>query len=228
MQRRILLVGFIPVLFLLGCATTLQTGEPKKWEPVYRFQAGTSKGGVVDNTDLSLIPDTEVDAYSGATSRGVNVSGKVILPLKRNAVETGADFMYNHQTFTYNDAENGFFGERNLGVSQLMLPVTYSFGFFRKNSPEGIFQLKVGFVAQLNLFRISDGQGVFPDYSTRAFSSGATFGFSTTPVKLRNGSKLGFYIDAYRGSQAYEDFYNRTDFEMPGTAFVKYGVIYQF
>lgn len=213
---------------MLGCSTTTRTTEKSEWKSTYRVQLGTNKGGIVENTDLTVISNTEVDAFSGATSKGLNASGKVILPLKRNAVETGVDFMYNHQTFTYNDSENSFLGERNIDVSQLMIPATYSFGFFRKNNPEGIFQLKVGLVAQLNFFSISDGNGNFPEYSTKTFSSGATFGFSTTPVKLRNGSKLGFYIDAYRGSQAYEDFYNRTEFEMPGTAFVKYGVIYQF
>lgn len=212
----------------MGCSTTSVTTEERNWKPIYRVQLGTNKGGIVENTDLSVIPNTDVDAYSGATSNGINASGKIILPLKRNSVETGVDFMYNSQTFTYNDVTNDFSGERKLGVSQFMVPLTYSFNLFRNKNREGLFQIKIGYTAQFNLFAISNGNGNLPDYSTKSFSNGATLGFSTTPIKLKNGSKLGFYVDGYRGTQIYEDFYNRTEFEMPGTAFIKYGIIYQF
>ena len=228
MQRAFKLSTFIISIFLLSCSTQNVTTEKSHWKPTYRVQLGTNKGGVVDNTDLSLIPNTEVDAYSGATSKGINASGKAILPLRRNAIETGVDFMYNGQTFTYNDAVNGFNGERKLGVSQFMIPITYSISVFKKNHIDGLFQIKLGYAAQFNLFAISNGNGTLPHYKTNFFSNGDTLGFSTTPISFKNGAKLGFYVDGYRGTQAYEDFYNRTEFEMPGTAFIKYGVIYQF
>jgi hypothetical protein len=228
MQRNTLSAGLVAIFLFMGCATPNVTTEKKEWKPIYRAQLGTNKGGVVENTDLTVVPNTQVDAYSGATSKGVNASGKVILPLKRNALETGIDLMHNSQTFSYNDAANGFNGERKLGVTQFMVPITYSFCLFRKNNPEGLLQIKLGYSAQFNLISTSDGTGNMPIYSTSPYSKGATLGFSTTPFRLKNGAKLGFYIDGYRGTQAYEDFYNRTEFEMPGTAFIKYGVIYQF
>jgi hypothetical protein len=228
MQRKILLAGLVAIPLFMGCATPNLTTERNPWKPIYRAQLGINKGGVVENTDFSAIPNMQVDAFSGATSKGVNASGKVILPLKRNTIETGIDLMHNSQTFTYNDAANGFNGERKLGVTQLMMPITYSFSFFRKNNPEGFLQIKLGYAAQINLISISDGTGNIPNYSTSPFSNGATLGFSIIPFRLENGAKLGFYVDGYRGTQAYEDFYNRTEFEMPGTAFIKYGIIYQF
>ncbi len=228
MQRKIITTGVISVFLLMGCATSNFTTGKKEWSPIYRIQAGTNKGGIVENTDLTLIDNAGVDAFSGATRRGVNAGGKVMLPLKRNYVETGIVLMHNSQTFTYDDAANGFMGERRLGVTQFMVPLTYSIGFFRESHPEGLFQIKFGYSAQLNLFSISDGLGNMPNYSTNSFSNGATFGFSTTPFRLSNGAKLGLFVDGYRGTQAYEDFYNRAEFEMPGTSFVKYGIIYQF
>lgn len=215
-------------IFLMGCSTPLSTTNKAEGKPKYRMQLGVNKGGIVENTDLSVIPNAQVDAYSGATSKGANASAKMLVPLRRNAIETGIELMHNVQTFSYNDEANGFYGERKLGVSQLMIPVTYSLGFFKKNNAEGLFQVKVGYMLQLNILSVSDANGPLPNYSTNAFSNGATFGVSTTPFSLNNGAKIGFYIDGYRGTQAYQDFYNRTDFEMPGTAFVKYGVIYQF
>jgi hypothetical protein len=228
MQRKIITAGIISVFFLMGCASQQAIRDDNKWSPIYRIQAGTNKGGIVENTDLTLIDNTEADAFTGATSRGVNASGKVMLPLKRNYIETGIDLMYNRQTFSYKDAVNGFTGERRLGVTQFMLPLTYSIALFRENHPGGLFQVKFGYTAQINLFSISDGNGNMPGYSTNSFSNGATIGLSITSFRFENGARLGLFVDGYRGTRAYEDFYNRIDFEMPGTSYLKYGIIYQF
>ena len=219
MQRKIIAAGILSLFFLMGCA-----GQ----SPLYRIQAGANKGGIVENTDLTLIDNAGADAFTGATRRGVNASGKVMLPLKRNYIETGIDLMHNSQTFTYKDAVYGFTGERSLSVTQFMIPLTYSIALFKENHPGGLFQVKFGYTAQINLFSNSDGNGNMPGYSTNCFSNGATIGFSTTPFRLNNGARLGLFLDAYRGTRAYEDFYNRTDFEMPGTSYIKYGIIYQF
>lgn len=120
-QRKIITTGFISVFLLMGCAISNFTTGKKKWTPMYRIQAGTSKGGIVENTDLTLIDNAGVDAFSGAT-----------------------------------------------------------------------------------------------------------LGFSTTPFRFYNGTKLGLFVDGYFGTRAYEDFYNRAEFEIPGTSFIKYGIIYQF
>jgi hypothetical protein len=228
MQRKIITTGVIFVFLLMGCASKHTIRDHKNRSHIFRIQVGTNIGGVVENTDLTLIEDAGVDAFSGATRRGINTSGKVMLPLKRNFVETGIDLMYNSQTFTYNDAVNGFVGERRIGATQFMIPITYSIGFFKENNPGGLFQVKFGYTAQINLFSISDGHGNMPGYSTNSFSNGATIGLSTTPFRFENGARLGLFVDGYRGTRAYEDFYNRADFEIPGTSFIKYGIIYQF
>ena len=228
MQRRIITTGVITAFLLMSCASQQAIQDDQKWSPIIRIQAGANKGGIVENTDMTVIDNAGVDAFSGATRRGVNASGKVMLPLRRNFVETGIDLMHNRQTFTYNDATNGFMGKRRLGVTQFMLPLTYSIGFFRENHPEGLFQFKFGYSAQFNLFSVSDGSGTMPGYSTSSFSNGATIGFSTTPFRFDNGARLGLFVDGYRGTRAYEDFYNRAEFEIPGTSFIKYGIIYQF
>lgn len=226
--------GFIKTSLLfaitlaLGCTATKTPTNEAAWRPRYRIQAGLNKGGVTENTDMSVVPNAQVDAYSGATRTGVNIGARVQLPVKRNAIETGTDFMFSSQTFTYNDPINSFVGERKLSVSQFMVPVAYSLGLFKKNRPEGLFQIKVGYMAQFNIIGINSNSANLPHYSTKAFSNGALFGVSSTPFTLKSGAKLGFYIEGYRGSRAYTDFYNRTEFEMPGTSFVKYGVVYQF
>ncbi len=225
MQRKI---SILLLVALMGCSTTQQTTEQTKWKPTYRVQAGANKGGITENTDMKVVPNAEVDAYSGATKTGFNAGGRVILPLKRNAVETGVDFMYNNQTFTYNDATNGYSGTRKVGTSQVMIPVTYSIPFFRKSNPQGSFQVKLGYLAQINMFNVSSSGTNLPAYSTKAFSNGFTLGVSTTPFRLKNGAKVGLFFEGYRGTQVYEDFYNKTDFEMPGTSFMKYGIIYEF
>ena len=228
MQRKFLPIGILFVFLLNGCANQQGIQENKKWSPVYRLQVGANKGGIVENTDMTVVDNAGIDAFTGATRRGIHTSGKVLIPVKINFVETGIDLMYNSQTFTYNDAANNFMGERKLGVTQFMLPLTYSVGILRQNNPEGLFQIKFGFAAQLNLFSVTDGIGNMPGYNTKYFSNGATLGLSAIPFRMNNGAKLGFFLDGYRGTRIYEDFYNRPEFEIPGTAFLKFGIIIQF
>jgi len=183
--------------------------------------------------DMKVVPGAEappeatVDAFTGATKGGFNAGIHVNIPLKRNEIETGADYMYNHQTFTYVDAGNMYIGVRELKVSQVMFPFTYNFVLFRKLLPNASIQLKIGYLGQLN-FVSTSSTGILPNYTINRWSNGATFGISALPVQFNSGSKLGFYIDGYRGTQVYEDFYNQTSFEMPGSSFVKFGIKYQF
>jgi len=213
------------ILVVSGCNVTKQS---EIWHPYYRIQGGLNKGGITENTDFTTTTDIEPDAFSGATKTGFIASGHVVLPLKRNAIETGIDYMYNNQTFNFNDNLNSYSGNRKIGSSQLMVPITYNFGLFKKNNSLGTVNIKVGYLMQLNLFSVSDNGSNLTDYSLKHFSSGLTVGLSAIPFNLDNGSSLGLYVDGYRGSKIYNDFYNRSVYEMPGSSFMKFGIIYQF
>jgi hypothetical protein len=209
-----------------SCSTSRQTNTDRSLK--FSIQAGANKGGITENTDMTVVPgaETTVDAFSGATNYGINTGIHIAKPLKYNKVESGIDYMYNLQTFTYNDAVNNYSGVRELKVSQIMIPLTYNFVLFRNLLPDADIQLKLGYAGQLN-FVSESGTGTLPDYSIKPWSNGATFGISAFPVQFKNGSKLGFYFDAYRGTQVYEDFYNQKSFEMPGSSFMKFGIKYQ-
>ncbi len=226
-------ITFILVLSFVminSCSTTEQTTDRKL---KFSLQGGTNIGGITDNTDMSVVPNVKVppeasvDAFTGATRTGFNVGMHVNKTLKRNQIEAGIDYMYNHQTFTYNDAENNCIGVRELKVSQVLFPVTYNFIFLRKRFPHADIQLKAGYLGQLNFISTNE-TGLLPEYSSNAWSNGLTFGISAFPFQFNNGSKLGFYFDMYRGGQIYEDYYNQTSFNMPGSSFMKFGVKYQF
>jgi len=225
-----LLLGASLVLFD-SCSVSNQPSSEKKIR--ISLLAGSNIGGITENTDMTVVPGAEappeatVDAFSGATHTGINIGIHVNKPLKYNQLESGIDYMFNQQTFNYIDAGNRYIGVRELKVSQIMFPFTYNIVLFRKLLPNASIQLKIGYLGQLN-FISGSSTGILPDYSINRWSNGATFGISAFPVQFNNGSKLGFYIDGYRGTQVYEDFYNQTSFEMPGSSFVKFGIKYQF
>jgi hypothetical protein len=221
------LIIFTMILFTGCVATHHSTEKQNAWKPEYRIQAGINQGGIVENTDLEQIPNTGVDAFTGATRAGFNAGAHVVIPLWINSVETGIDFMHNNQTFNYNDEMNAYAGKRKAGVSQLMWPLTYNFGVFRKNNANGLLQIKIGHVLQYNMITFSESGPQLPDYSVNRFSNGITLGVSAMPFTLTNGTGVGFYLDLYRGSQIFEDFYNRKDFEIPGSSYMKAGIIYQ-
>jgi hypothetical protein len=214
-----------------SCSVQNQLSSEKRLK--FSLLTGGNIGGITENTDMSVVPgvkvpeEATVDAFSGATRIGFNVGIRANMPLKRNEIETGADYMYNHQTFTYIDAGNKYIGVRELHVSQLMLPVAYNLGLFKKQMPEEELQVKVGLIGQVN-FISGTGTGILPDYSVIPFSTGPTLGVSVLPFHFDNGNKLGVYFDIYRGTQIYKDFYNQPSYEMPGSSFIKFGLKYQF
>jgi hypothetical protein len=222
-------IRIIFLLALTGCigSSKFQKTEDEKWKPRYQVLAGINKGGVIENTDFSETPDVAVDAFSGATKMGGNIGAHVQLPLRKSAFETGIDYMYNGQTFTYNDPERGFIGKREIGTSQVLIPLTYNFGLFRKTYYSSLVYIKLGYVAEFNFINVRNS-GQLPDYNLKHYSGGFTAGISSTPVALNNGASLGLYFDVYRGSKTFNDFYNSKLYEMPGTSFFKFGLIYQF
>jgi hypothetical protein len=223
------LLFFVTLFVLGGCAVSHSASDRQKtWKPTYRLQAGANLGGIVENRDFEQLPNVDVDAFSGATRAGVNAGAHVVLPLLVNSVETGIDFMYSPQTFTYSDVINEHHGTRKLGSSQLMWPLTYNIGLLKSRQAGGVAQIKIGHVLQYNMLNITETGQQLPDYDVNRFSNGATLGISATPFSLSNGARMGFYFDFYRGTRIFEDFYNSKDFDMPGSAYMKAGIIYQF
>ena len=223
-----LVIGIFIFLLINACTATDKTQRGFK----FSVQAGLNKGGITENTDLTVVQNAEPvvgkpDAYSGATSMGGNIGVHVNKPLVYGEIESGLDYMFNNQTFTYNDQGNMYNGVRKLSVNQVMIPLTYNFELFKKTLPSAEIQLKLGYMGQLN-FVTSNGTGTLPEYSIKKWSNGAVIGISAYPLKFANGSKLGIYIDAYRGTQVYMDYYNQESFTMPGSSFVKGGIRYQF
>lgn len=229
LKMKVVIQGTVLILLLYSCSATQHVRKNAKLS----LQAGVNSGGIVENTDLSVVPNAQptpestVDAYSGATRMGGNVGVRVNIPVKSNEIETGLDYMLNSQEFTYADQGNHFIGVRNLSVSQLMIPVTYNITLFRRAMPSAELQLRLGYVAQFNSVK-SKGTGLLPDYQVIPFSQGATLGVSAYLISFPNGNKLGIFADAYRGSQIYKDHYNQPQFEMPGSSFARFGLRYRW
>ncbi len=225
-HSRISLLLLTTLFFLAaGCASSDITREGKKLH--IGFQAGINKGGITENTVMADITDAGPDAFTGATRRGMNVGARASVPLGAISLETGIDYMYNGQTFSWNDPVNGYWGTRNFGTHQLMWPFTLNFSLLRRQHPQGIIQLKLGHLLQYNMLNLHNQQGLLPNYTFNSWSNGLTFGIAVIPFTLGNGARLGVFTEVYRGSQIYKDHYNRPEFETPGSSFAKFGVIYQ-
>ncbi len=225
-------IQIIAICFLIlsvsSCSVNKKT-EQARQQIAFLVLAGINHGGITENTDLSLISNTnnKPDAYSGATKIAYHTGVHIVKSLKRNQIESGIDYMLNHQIFTYNDEENEYNGTRELYVRQIMLPLTYNFNIFNKLLPDNDVQFKIGYIAQLNFVDI-DNSGNLPQYTLKKWSNGLSLGVSSSLLSFKNGNNIGFYLDIYRGSRIYEDFYNRPAFEMPGTSFARLGLRYQF
>jgi len=231
------------ILFSIACAITESTidEELKSRKVRFRFHGGINHGGIVENTDLSKVETKqfadsywkyEVDAYSSATRAGFNDGAHWLLPVKKDNIEVGIDYMNSSQTFRYMNVKNeAYLGRRSIRISQFNFPLTYNISLFKQKFTKEhyLIELKFGGVIQYNRFTIRDYSNNFDnDYTTRPFSGGITFGIATTPIIMERGSKLGFYLDLYRGTQIYEDRFNPKSLELTGSSYIKTGVICQF
>jgi hypothetical protein len=229
MQIKNLLRATILLVFCGACSTPKATTDVERTNKfTYSLQAGFNKGGMTENTNMADIPGAGIDAFSGATRSGFNAGARVSYPIKSFALEAGLDFMNNGQTFTWNDPISGYAGSRDFSTNQLMIPTTINIGVFKKSYKDGLVQFKLGHLLQYNLVSVKNESGLLPDYAIKKWSNGFTFGIATTPFQLSNGARLGLFLEAYRGSQIFEDQYNLSSFEMPGSSFAKFGVIYKF
>ncbi len=226
---------FLQILGITLILTSCIATEKAERRIKLSVSGGYNTGGIVENTDLSLVPnianvsETNVDAFTGATKGGANAGLHVNKPLRYGEIETGIIYMYNQQLFIYSDYENRFVGTRKINVNQVMLPVSYNFSLLKSILPNYDIQLKLGFLRQRNFIDVTDNEIIsLPDYSIKKWTAGAIMGFSVNPFLFSDGSKLGLYFDLYRGTSMYNDFYNQEDFEMPGSAFLKIGLRYQF
>jgi hypothetical protein len=232
MKQKIFQLATILLLLAAGsCAPLSEFGSRSK--TTLSIHAGANVGGITENTDMSVVPgamappEAIVDAFTGATHTGIHAGMHVSRSLGRLELETGLDYMYNYQSFNYIDAGNFYMGQRNLDVSQLMIPVTVNLPLLNSILPSSDLRFKIGGLGQLNLVTVAD-MGILPEYTINGWSGGLTAGLSAYPVHFGNGSQLGFYIDVYRGSQIYEDLYNQADYEMPGSSYLKMGLTYKF
>lgn len=218
------------VLLLCASCTVQQGDQSQAWKSRFEVIAGVNTGGIVENTNMDEV-GSEPDAFTGATKKngselGIHTGGHVQLPVWSQAILTGVEVMYNKQEFYYNDAQMGYYGMRKIGTTQVMVPLCFQAGFFRKQQADGMLKLKIGYVSQLNFVDVADDASELPNYSHNTYSGGINLGISLTPFTFHNGARLGFYVDGYRGTRIYEDYYNQPGFKVPGSSFMRGGIIY--
>lgn len=224
--KTLFLVGMIS---LAGCVSNREfSKDNQKRKICFGIEAGANKGGIVENTDMSYISGASIDAFSGATRIGDHVGGHATLPVGRNDVQVGLDYMYSPQTFTYNDVINGYFGTRKISLSQFIMPFTYNVNLFKNSLPAGTICLKFGGALECNLASIKDNGSHLPGYTIHPLTGGVALGISTLPVKFKDNSRIGLSFDVYKGTQIFDDLYNRKEFKMPTSSYMKLSLIYQF
>ncbi|MCF6240836.1 MAG: hypothetical protein L3J74_05765 [Bacteroidales bacterium] len=226
MKHLIIILISFQILITGSCSTGKSINQ--KTVPIdFSIRAGINHGGITENTDLSVISNSNIDAYTGATKIGFNGGLHLSIDLKKNQLESGVDYMFNHQIFNFHDEKTQFSGVRELFVNQIIFPLTFNFRIFNKQYPQKDLLLKLGYVGQLNMVQ-ADDKGKLPEFEINKWSNGITFGLSAYLIQLKNKNKIGIYLDCYRGSIMYKDYYNLPEYEMPGTSFIKFGVQYQF
>lgn len=217
-------IMILSILLLTACSGS---NHMEKASPSLKAYLGGSHGGIIENTDLSLIESTEPDAYSGATKVGFHAGIHYEYPLQQISLETGIDGFLNSQTFTYQDDFAGFHGTRDLMVSQLRIPLAVNFRLLREKQEDGMIQLKLGLSPGFCFYAVDDHSESLPSYEKSVFTIGPLLGAEFTPLRFKNGSAIGISLELFRSFQeVYSDYYQLG--ETPGLSYLKFGLVYRF
>lgn len=208
---------------LISCAGSKDINETAK----LKIHAGINHGGIIENTDLSLIDNAPVDAYSGATSVGFSAGARYSFPLGKHGIQSGLDVLGNRNSISYSDDMNGYEGSRELFTTQVRIPLQYSFHLIKNDQGNPLIKLNLGLSGGLVFCSEIKSEGTLPEYDVKHFSLGPALGFEIHPLQLNNGSSLGFSFELSRSfQQIYTDFYQQGD--MPGLSYLRVGLIYGF
>jgi hypothetical protein len=230
-------IFLIVIVVLTGCLSNKKISETiQKRKLKFGVEAGPNLGGIIENTDMSKVEgapvdgvsDATADGFTGATSMGFHAGGHALIPLGRNDLQAGLNYMFSPQKFTYNDEVNGYFGTRKISLSQLVIPVTYNINLFYRKLDPGILSLKFGGALEYNMPSIKDEGTRLTDYSIRKFSGGIVLGLSVIPFHFNHQSRLGCSVDMYRGSQIFDDFYNCAEYKKSMSSYLKFSAVYWF
>jgi hypothetical protein len=216
-------------LLVAGCSTGQKLASKKcYYSHDIRLLAGINIDAFAVEGNSPSFDINDKNASSEEIKVGVAIGVHDVIPLGRNAIETGLDYAYSPQRLFYDNKMYEYNGYRYVRTSQLMVPITYNFGLFKKIAPEGFIELKIGYLAQLNFVSEGPTSGTIPGYSTNRFSNGLIFGLSAIPIKFKNQSRMGLFADAYYGTHLFKDIYSPQKSEWHYSAFCRFGIVYQF
>lgn len=207
------------LLFQFSCSTPEQATRSLSEEENYicwSARGGINTGGFVDNE----VPD----AVSGATLTNFTLGIHPDITTSGKTFETGLDLIGYRQNFEYDDPANEYFGKRSFDYYELRLPLTYNFRFFKNLSNCDFFYLKIGISTGYIINKNVTEQGILPAYDLKPFSIGPALGVAFSPLGISRRFKLGVFIDLYRGSKVYKDFYNNSR-ENGNTTYLSAGLL---
>ena len=191
------------------------------------YLAGVNSGGVVENNTLEGIDGIAgVDAITGATRTRFNAGIHKEIQFKGFTFETGLDYLVFDQTITYDLPSCSLDGQRHVRFSQLRLPLTYNFQFFRRGGGAARLNVKVGFSLGYTISKSVSDAGTVPGYTFKNRDYGPTLGVSFYPFPPLMNYRIGFYMDLFRGSRIYKDSYHTAE-GMGGQSYMKFGIVLQ-
>ncbi len=214
-------IYIILLVFLASCAGIKNSSDNQEnnISTALNFQAGSSYGGFVDNTDI--------DAVSGATPLQYHIGFHPEIAYRNHTIETGLEYVHFNQTLTYSD--NEIFGERTYTYGQLHVPLTYNFKLFKtSDGAMPLLYLKLGICYGLQIHAADEATNTYlPAYSFKKSFFGPYLGISSAPILINYKWRAGLYLDFFRGTKIYEDPYHDSG-DVGNISYLKFGILLRY
>jgi hypothetical protein len=207
----------IIIMAFAGCAPISRNIQSSLNSPASAISiyGGTNWGGIVENRNI--------DGITGATKLKYSGAAYYQFELENHQIETGLEYVSFDQQISYQDPLNSISGGRNISFSQIRIPFTYHFPFFSdiRGIPLLTFKagISIGYLINKNVVDV----GSLPQYKLNKTDIGFAAGLAFQPLKIGRNGRIGFFLDAYRGNQVYEDIYHKSGQAGNGSA-LKFGI----
>lgn len=217
-----------PVFLLTVFASGLGQSPFEQPEYKYSFLLGINGGGMVENSELKgLKGATGADAITGATKLQITVGVHRNFKILGQWFETGFDFLDFDHSIDYNLPSFHRHGSIRFSFQQIRLPIRYKLQIYNNQYTEKNVTVNFGLSFGYSLFKEEHSTGNMPHYSIRQTDWGPSLGLVIFPFSstyLKNG---GFFVDAYRGSQIFDDPFHKAS-GVGNNSYLKFGFIARY
>jgi hypothetical protein len=162
---------------------------------------------------VCVAPNEPVDAVTSASRWGGNGGIHAEIDLAGHFIETGLDYSYFKNDYTYNNLSGNIDGTRSFTIQGITLPVMYNFHFFNRGNGDPRLILGLGLFGSYFPYHKVGETGSMSSYNLKNWTAGPCLRISYYPLEIEDKYLLGLFLGLSRSINGFytDDYYKGTN-----------------